>query len=290
MNAVAERLGRIAERVMAEETLRVESENLISILKSMEDWVYKVNEQYEVEYVNPALEKEFGPSEGKKCYEYFHSREWICPGCKCEEVFKGEAVHREYYFPKNQKTYDVLETPLINPDGSISKLSIFRDLTALAQAQKALEERELLYRSVTESAADGAVMVQDGRILFVNHALVTMFGYREPEELAGMDVVKLFDTDFRELFRRVFDPDDQDGTLENLVRGVCVTKEGRKFWVATNRRIIRLKSKAAILATIRDITEDMLQEETVQEVAEYLRRENIKLKSSILIGGLQTDQ
>jgi PAS domain S-box-containing protein len=281
LNAIAERLGRIAERVHAEEALHLESENLINILKSMEDWVYKVDDQYRVEYVNPALEKEFGPSREKRCFEYFHNREEACPGCKCEAVFRGETVHREYYFPKNQKTYDVLDTPLINPDGSISKLSIFRDLTAVAQAQKALEERELLYRSVTESAADGAVMVQDGRILFVNHAFVTMLGYREPGELAGRDIVQLFDSDFRGLFGKVFNPEERDSTLENLVRGVCVTKDGRKFWVSTNRRVIRLKSKPAILATMRDITEDMLQEETVQEVAEHLRKENIKLRSSI---------
>lgn len=281
LNAIAERLGKIAERVQAEEALRMESENLINILRSMEDWVYKVNEQYDVEYVNPALEKEFGPWLGRKCYEYFNRLGEICPDCKCESVFDGETVHREYYFPKNRKTYDVLDTPLINPDGSTSKLSIFRDLTAIAQAQKALEERELLYRSVTESAADGAVMVQDGRILFVNQALVHMFGYREPEDLAGLEVVELFDRDFRELFRRVFDPGEEDGTLENLVRGMCVTRDGRTFWVSTNRRVIRLKSKPAILVTMRDITEDMLQEETVQEVAEHLRKENIKLRSSM---------
>jgi len=281
LNAIAERLGRIAEREQAEEALHLESENLINILKSMEDWVYKVNDQYELEYINPALLKELGEPEGWKCYEYFHNRREVCPGCRSGEVFKGETVHRKFHFPKNRKTYDVVDSPLINPDGSMSKLSIFRDLTATIQAQKALEERELLYRSVTESAADGAVMVQDGKILFANHAFVQMFGYRDPQELSGKEVVQLFEKDFRELFRRVFDPFEQDGTLENLVRGICVTKDNRKFWVSTNRSVIRLKSKPAILATMRDVTEDMLHQESVQEVAEHLRRENIKLKSSI---------
>ena len=86
----------------------------------------------------------------------------------------GSTVRRERYFPNSQKTYDVIETPLRNPDGTVSKLSLSRDLTPIKQAQKALEEREMLYRSITESAADGAVMVQDGKILFVNHALVNM--------------------------------------------------------------------------------------------------------------------
>lgn len=281
LNAIAERLGRIAERVQAEDALRLESENLINILKSMEDWVYKVNDRYELEYVNPALLKEFGDPVGWKCYEHFHNRRDPCPGCRNETVFKGETVHRKYFFPKNQKTYDVIDTPLINPDGSVSKLSIFRDLTDTIQAQKALEERELLYRSVTESAADGAVMVQDGKILFANQAFVQMYGYQDAQELSGKDVIELFDKDFQEFFRRVFDPLEQDHTLENLVKGLCVAKGRRKFWVSTNRRVISLKSRPAILATMRDITEDVLQQESVQEVAEHLRRENIKLKSSI---------
>ena len=74
LSAVAERLGRIAEREQAEDALRLESENLINILKSMEDWVYKVNEQFDLEYVNPALERELGDPAGWKCYEYFHNR------------------------------------------------------------------------------------------------------------------------------------------------------------------------------------------------------------------------
>jgi transcriptional regulator with PAS, ATPase and Fis domain len=60
-----------------------------------------------------------------------------------------------------------------------------------------------------------------------------------------------------------------------------VTKEGKKFWASVNRSIIRLKSKSAILATIRDITEDVLWQSSIQEETENLLRENMKLRSSI---------
>jgi len=281
LNAISERLGRIAERVQAEESLRLESGNITSILKSMEDLVYKVNDQFDMEYINPALEEALGPIDGKKCYEYFRNRNEPCSKCKIEEVLLGSTVRRERYFPDSQRTYDVIETPLRNPDGTVSKLSLSRDLTAIKQAQKALEEREMLYRSITESAADGAVMVQDGKILFVNHAFVNMFGYDDPSDLTGIDIVTLFDSEFRGLFRKVFDPAEHDGNFMNLLRGVCVSKDGKKFWVSTNRSVVSLKSKPAILAILRDITEDMLQERSIQEVTERLQRENIKLRSCI---------
>jgi PAS domain S-box-containing protein len=281
ISIIAERLGRIAERVQAEDSLQFESENITRILKSMEDRVYIVNQQYDMEYINPALKKEFGRTNGKKCFAYFRNLKEPCNGCSIEEVYAGKTVRRERYYPSIRRTYDVVETPLRNKDGSLSKLAIYRDVTALKQAQKALEEREALYRSVTESIADGAVMVQDGKVLFVNHALVEMFGYGKPRELTGIEVLHFFDRDFRGLFRRFFDPKEQGEGLENLVRGIGVTKAGKKFWVSTHRSVINFKSKPAILATMRDITEDMLQEESVKEVTEHLQRENIKLKSSI---------
>ena len=281
LNAISERLGRIAERVRADDALRRESRNIINILKSMEDWIYKVNDQYDIEYINPAIAKEFGPAGGKKCYEYFRGLNSPCSQCRLGNILEKKTVRRELYFQRNKKTYDVLETPLRNPDGSISQLSILRDLTAVKLAQKTLEERESFYRGVIESIADGAVVAQEGIILFVNKSLMDMFGYTESKEIVGAEAGLLFDSEFVELFQRVFDPKEHDENITTLLKGVCVTKEGKKFWVSTNRSIISFKSRPAILATIRDITEDMVWERSVQEETEYLRRENVKLRSSI---------
>jgi len=281
LNAIAERLGRIAERVQADDALRLESENIVSILKSMEDWIYIVNDQYEIEYINPALRKELGPVEGRKCYDYFGNGEDICPWCADQGIFAGKTVHWEWDLSRNNKTYDVVSTPTRNPDGSVSRLSILRDLTALKKAQKALEEREVLYRSLTESVADGVVLVQDEIILFVNNSFVDMFDFKDPEEVVGMEAVQLFDSEFRELFRKVFDPKERDADIGNQLWGMCITQEGKTIWVSTNRSVISLKSRPAILATMRDITEQVLWEKSMQEEAEYLRKENIKLRSCI---------
>ncbi len=281
LNAIAERLGRVAERVQADDALRLESENIVNILKSMEDWIYIVNEQCEIEYINPALRKELGPAEGRKCYDYFGNREDTCPWCVGQDVFAGKTVHWEWHLSRNNKTYDVVSTPTRNPDGSVSRLSILRDLTALKKTQKALEEREVLYRSLTESVADGVLLVQDGAIQFVNNAFVDMFDFTGPEEVAGMEVVQLFESEFRELFKKVFDPQERDAGIGKLLWGMCTTKEGKTIWVSTNRSVIRLKSRPAILATMRDITEQVLWEKSMQEETEYLRKENIKLRSCI---------
>jgi len=130
----------ITELKEAEETLQLERDNLFAILEAMKDGVFIVNEQYTVEYINSELEKDFGPLEGRKCYQYFHDREEPCPLCKIGEVMVGKTVRWECAFPKNQKTYDLIAAPFTNPDGTVSTLEIFHDITERKKVEQLKDE------------------------------------------------------------------------------------------------------------------------------------------------------
>jgi PAS domain S-box-containing protein len=119
----------ITERKQMEDVLQHEKDKLKNILDSMEDGVYIANKDYTIEYVNPAMVARFGRSTGQKCYQYLHGLQEICPWCQNDRVFKGERVHRELHFPKVSAVFDLTDTPLVNPDGSISKLEILHDVT-----------------------------------------------------------------------------------------------------------------------------------------------------------------
>jgi PAS domain S-box-containing protein len=123
----------------SEEPLVIEQGNLRNILNSMQDGVYIVNAQYEILYINPALEKDFGPVAGRKCYQYFHERQSVCPWCKSREVLDGRSVRWEWWSARTGKTYDLLDTPLRTSDGNILKLEIFRDITELKKTQQKLQ-------------------------------------------------------------------------------------------------------------------------------------------------------
>ncbi len=144
----------ITERRRAEDALRIERDNLTNILESMEGGVYIVGQQYDVQYVNSVLKNDFGSFEGHKCYKYFHDLDDVCPWCKNPDVFAGNTVHWEWHSLKNQKTYDLVDTPLKNPDGSISKLEIFHDITERKAAQEALERKIEELRRFNEMAVD----------------------------------------------------------------------------------------------------------------------------------------
>lgn len=126
---------------------------LINIFKTMDDGVYIVNQHYEIEFINHVIQKEFGEIADRKCFKYFHDRTEVCPWCKNQEVFAGKSVRWEWYSVKNKKFYDLLDTPLQNSDGTISKLEIFRDITERKQAEKKLEKQNRKLSSLNTIAA-----------------------------------------------------------------------------------------------------------------------------------------
>lgn len=131
----------ITERKRAEDGLRRERDNLVAILEALKDGVFIVNQEYDIQYINAELQKDFGPlKRSKKCYDYFHNREEPCPWCRNAEIFEGKTVRWEWSSPKNQKTYDLVGTPIMNPDGSMSKLEIFHDITERKKVDELKDE------------------------------------------------------------------------------------------------------------------------------------------------------
>ncbi|MEK7841211.1 MAG: PAS domain-containing protein, partial [Deltaproteobacteria bacterium] len=175
---------RTAQLETAKGALKAERDKFMNILESMGDGVYIGNQDYDVEYTNPVIEREFGPVGGRKCYEYFHDRDEVCPWCKNEEVFAGKTVRWEWYFTKNKKTYDLLNTPLLNQDGPIFNLEIFRDITERRQAEAEIENSLSLLHATLESTADGILAVNnEGKITTFNKKFVDM--WRIPESIVA---------------------------------------------------------------------------------------------------------
>ncbi|RKZ84675.1 MAG: hypothetical protein DRR16_14055 [Candidatus Parabeggiatoa sp. nov. 3] len=131
----------------AGKAFQAEKDKLKNIFEAIQDGIYIVNWEGDIEYANPVLEKQFGPYQGRKCYAYFHGRNEICPWCKNANVHAGKTVQWEWTSPSG-RTFDLLDTPLKNLDGTISKLELFRDISdrkkteaELQKAHDTLEER-----------------------------------------------------------------------------------------------------------------------------------------------------
>ncbi len=136
-NRVRERTAQLAQM---NRELESEKNKLRTILGQMQEAVYIVNPQYEVEYANPAMERGFGQVQGQKCYQYLNGPDaGICSHCRNSEVFDGKSFFVEWISPKNQSIYDCFETPIVNQDGIQCKLKIMHDITGLKKAEQELQ-------------------------------------------------------------------------------------------------------------------------------------------------------
>jgi len=275
----------IEERKQAEEVLRAERNNLVNILNSMADGVYIVNQQYDIEYVNPVLMKEFGLWVGRKCYEYFHDRKEACPWCKNQDVLAGKTVRWEWYSLKNQRTYDLIDTPLKNPDGTISKLEIFRDITDLKQAEEAVRKSEARYRELVQNA-NSVILRRDtrGNITFFNEFAQSFFGYNE-DEILGENVIGTI----------VPETDSAGRNLAAMIRDIGLHPEryasnenenmrrnGDRVWIAWTNKAIRDEDGniVEILCVGNDITERKEVELELKESRRQLRNLSAYLQSA----------
>jgi len=121
-----------------------------NILECMNDGVFIIDSDFNIQYLNKAAERVFGTPRNRKCYEYFHNRNTPCYRCRIDAVFSGKTVRRMKNYPRIGKIHEVFETRLTNPDGSYAKLGIVHDITDFMQVEEALrldEARfEALYR------------------------------------------------------------------------------------------------------------------------------------------------
>ncbi len=167
----------ITGRKQSEEAQQREHARMMSILDAVPDGIYIVSQQWDIEYINPVIEREFGPVEGRKCYEYFHDRTEACPWCKNDEVFAGKSVQWEWYSFKNDRHYDLFDTPVKNAGGGISKFEIFHDVTKIKQLEKERERAGIFMQTVVDGLPD-ALMV-------INRDYTIALANRTAHELAG---------------------------------------------------------------------------------------------------------
>lgn len=138
---------RQLERAVRQRTAQLEEERsrLGTVLDSMEDLAYLVGSDYRLHFINRSLQQVFGPVQGELCHRALFGRSTPCPWCPLMQVMRGETVREERTLEVNERSYEIIHTPLRTADGEVEKLAVYRDITARKQAEEKLREanREL---------------------------------------------------------------------------------------------------------------------------------------------------
>jgi len=256
----------------SEKRIKDERDNLLNMLNSMEDGVYIINQQHEIQFVNPSLKNAFGPIENRKCYEYFQNLPDPCPWCKTQEQKKHSSIRWEWDSTITKKFYEITATPIKNADGDISKLVIFHDITEKKKAEQKLKESEEKYRNLFEKSPNAIALLDfTGKIIDCNLVTEKTFGY-STEDLKGRNYLELpfyserMINKLKERFQTIakaIEIEPQELEIEK--------KDGNMAWITTAISYFKIGEQYFFQAIIQDITEQKQAEQKLKESEEKFR-------------------
>ncbi len=170
---------------------RMDTERIAQILDAIEDGVYVIGRDLDLEYMNKPMQDDFGRESRGKCHRILYGLSNVCPWCRAEEVFSGKEVQWEHTVPGEGRIFEVTEYPVHNPDGTISKVSIYRDVTRRKQRERAIRATREDYVRLFENVGVGVYLSsKEGKFLNANQALIDMLGYESKKEFLEMDITR----------------------------------------------------------------------------------------------------
>jgi DNA-binding CsgD family transcriptional regulator len=121
------------------------------IVNSIPSGIDIVTKDYKVQSQNRFSLDRFGDCRGKLCYEEYMNRDKPCSDCPMRRAIKNRKEERTELTGDDGRDYEVLATPIQNPDGTMSSVQVIADITARKSAEKALTEREVELKLKTNS-------------------------------------------------------------------------------------------------------------------------------------------
>ncbi|RPI38673.1 MAG: PAS domain S-box protein, partial [Methanoregulaceae archaeon] len=158
-------------------------------------------------------------------------------------------------------------------DGTRRILGTMLDVTAHRQAEQALRESEQKYRYLVEQSLQGLTILQNGRPVFANSAMLDISGYSHEEYLAlsAGEMIATVHPDDRSTIAKVM-ADRLKGkkfAAENEFR--IQRKDGEIRWVLTHGSLISYRGTPAVQITYFDITDRKQAEQALFESEEKFR-------------------
>ncbi|MCX5875686.1 MAG: response regulator [Deltaproteobacteria bacterium] len=158
--------------------------DLDALIQAFDGFVYICSQDYRIQYMNDKLRERTGyDATGEYCYKILHGCEDVCPWCNNDRLFREQKTIRwQLKSPKDERWYDIINTPIRNTDGTISKQSLIMDITECRGQNRALLEEKNKLGSLLATLQDGiTVQDTDFKVLYQNKAHVERQGVHTGE-------------------------------------------------------------------------------------------------------------
>lgn len=265
--------------------LRRSEERYHAMVDAFDGQMYICSPDYRVEFMNRKLIERTGRNAvGELCYKVLHNLEEVCPWCVNERVFKGEVVQWEVQSPRDDRWYFVVNTPVNNADGTVSKQAMIYDISERKHAEQTSLDREETFRTMSgqfnallDAIPDSITLISpDYQILWANSVAGRKID-ASPRNLEGKYCYDVW-------FNRP-KPCEQCPARETFLTGAPseqqITKGDRKIDVRTVP-VMGDNGVVNVIRVGRDVTEQLKMEDQL--------RQSQKLESvGTLAGGIAHD-
>ncbi|MFZ0132905.1 MAG: sigma 54-interacting transcriptional regulator [Desulfobacterales bacterium] len=265
--------------------MKASDQNRISyfeaIVEAFDGMVYVCSPDNRIEFVNRQVvaQLERDPV-GEPCHKALYGNDDICAWCPEQGVFHGKTARWEFKNPFTGRWYYNMATPIFNPDGTISKLSLSFDITEKKRAENALIESE---RRLTTLMNNLPGIVYRCR---ADESFTMEFASQGSQRLLGFAPRELLDKGPNS-FQRIVIPEDRENMLR-LIRETVARKRPFSF-------IYRIRTAGGGVKWVWEQGEGVFDDDDrlvalegfISDVTAYkeveldLRKENVRLRSSI---------
>lgn len=136
-------LADITERKQNEDRIRKSRARYQTIMDTMEYPICIVSQAFVIEYLNSHMIRRIGyDARGEKCFKAIHGFDTQCSWCDYGKNKLTESRQINIISPLDNRSFDVSTNTLVNDDGSVSILHVFRDVTEIKQMEKKLYQAQ----------------------------------------------------------------------------------------------------------------------------------------------------
>jgi PAS domain S-box-containing protein len=252
----------ITERNLASQALRESEDRYRTLAEASRDFIFVIGRDDRVEYVNSYAAASLGLSAdqviGKKRSSLFSQEEGQRQAQGLRKVFEtGKAGRNEGAMEISGVLhwFDHYLMPITDAHGTVtSVLGVSRDINDRKRVETALRESEDRYRKLVEISPDAVILHRDGKIIYVNPALVRLMGAKSADDLLGSDVLDFIQPAFRDTVRHNIEK-DLSGETTPPTELQMLRADGTPVVVAGRGVGTSIGGKPAVLVAINDITE-----------------------------------
>jgi len=259
----------VTERKKAAEEIRDSRRQVLDILESITDGFIALDNDWRFNYVNSRAAQLIG----KRKEELMFRNMWeVLPEVAKSKLYdeyhraKEEMVpiSAEIFYSPQNKWFDIHAYPYENG------LSVyFSDITEKRRTEELLRDSEERYRRLVELSPDGIAVHIEGKLVFVNDAVVKMFGGSSADELIGRSVIEFVHPDYREVVKERIQKMRQGGPVPTIEEKF-VRIDGTPIDVEVAASSIVYQGKPAVQVVFRDITERKRAQEALLETTQTL--------------------